>query len=69
MNAIILNHKETEAIKYCIKKAKDLMQEIIDKTIEDGKKKGVYAPGFEYPANQAAFAQMELDHVLEIIGL
>jgi elongation factor P--beta-lysine ligase len=67
MQVTMLEYKETDEIKHCIEKAKELMQEIIDKTIEDGKKEGKYAPGFEYPANQAAFAQMELNKILKII--
>jgi hypothetical protein len=67
MQATILDHENTAEIKCCIETAKQLMQEIIDKTIEDGKKDGKYAPGFDYPAKQAAFAQMKLNRVLEII--
>lgn len=68
MQAVILNTNDIKRIHYSIEKAKEYLQEIVDRTIKEGKAKGIYAPGFDYPARESSFAMMELDKILETIN-
>jgi len=68
MNAVILTSKEKIVIVEKLHKAQNHLQYVISKAIEAGKKAGIYAPGFDYPAKQAAWVLTELHEILELLN-